>query len=319
MTVYALLVGIDAYADRSLSGAVADVRAVAEFLGERAPGCRIRSLCDGDARRDAVIDGIRGHLGQAVAGDVALMWFSGHGGEEAVGDAYWTVEPYAHQQSFVCSDSRRIGPDGARVPDLLDKEFDLRLAEVAVRGSHVVAVADCCHAAGVTRDARDVSVRGLGRAVGPLPVSSYLPELADHRPSATPTHVLLAACGIEQVAEELRFGRAVDTCTGCSSTRCSVRCAPWNPPPPIGCCRRELFPVEWALWSVNDLSTGMLMERFYRLPPAWGRGHRRGCDDTGPCAAPSSAVASRGDVDGRRCVRPAIDRRGARHAGPRTG
>jgi hypothetical protein len=210
VTVYALLVGIAEYDVLPLKGPVEDVLAVEEFLAVRAPGSVVKPLWNEQATRRAVVDGIREHLGRAGPGDVALFWFCGHGGEEAVDEAYWRIEPSAWQQTLVCADSRRSGPDGVRVADLLDKELGLLLDEVADRGPHVVAVLDSCHAGGATRDLPElppgVAFRGLGPAPGRLPPEAFLPELVGYVPRDGSGHVLLAACRLEQRAREMLIG-----------------------------------------------------------------------------------------------------------------
>lgn len=210
MTVYALLVGIDRYDTAPLRGAVADIAAVREFLDARAPGSSVVELPDERATRAAVIGGIRGHLGRAVRGDVALFWFCGHGGEETVEEKHWRIEPSTKQQTLVCADSRRFGPDDVRVADLVDKELDLLLDEVAGRGPHVVVVLDSCHSGGATRDAPDlppgVTLRGMGPAPERLPPSAFLPELAGYVKRSRSSHVLLAACRLDERARELEIG-----------------------------------------------------------------------------------------------------------------
>ncbi len=192
-----------------------------------------------DATRNALIGAIRSHLGRAVAGDVALFWFSGHGGQEPVPQHDWQTEPSGYLQTLVCCDSRLAGPDGRRVPDLLDKELDLLLDEVAARGPHVAVVLDSCHAEGATRDP-DVSVRGIGPAPDRLPMTSFLPKLNDHvsvsgRAVADQrqSHVLLAACRLDQQAREQPIDGQV---RGSSATRCWARSRPSAPPPPTATC-----------------------------------------------------------------------------------
>jgi hypothetical protein len=84
-TVYALLVGIDAYPPPvpSLAAGGNDVTELRAFLeGRLAERLRLATLIGRGATRQAIIDTIRSHLGQAGAGDVALFSFSGHGSEE---------------------------------------------------------------------------------------------------------------------------------------------------------------------------------------------------------------------------------------------
>jgi hypothetical protein len=205
MTVYALLVGIDDYDRSPLRGAVNDIHAAQEFLDKRVEKAQVRQLVDGDATRQAVIDGFRNHLGRAGRNDVALFWFAGHGSDVEVPAEFAAIEPSGRMQTLVCVDSRRLRADCSPVPDLLDKELSLLLTEVAVGGAHVVAVLDCCHAAGATRDlpGARMSVRSIDPPELPAPAGGYLPELGAELPGRPGEHVLLAACELTQRAIEL--------------------------------------------------------------------------------------------------------------------
>lgn len=147
------------------------------FLAARVPdGVCERVLRDGDATRAAVIDGLRGHLGRARTGDVALFWFSGHSGEEPVPDEYWQLEPSGYLQTLVCADSRTTGGTGGGCRTSSTRSSGCCWRRWRLAGAHVVAVLDSYHSGGATHDP-DVSVRGLGRAVGPL--SGCLPPGVD--------------------------------------------------------------------------------------------------------------------------------------------
>lgn len=204
MTVYALLVGIDDYDSRPLQGAVNDVEAVKEFLETRVDKPVVKLLPDGLAIRRAVINEFRTHLGRAGRGDVALFWFAGHGSQVPVPAEFTRIEPSGKLQTLVCADSRRLRADGSSVPDLLDKEVSLLLAELAANGAHVVAVLDCCHAGGATRDlpGARMSIRSIGPPDVPPP-GAYLSELGGHVPGEPGGHVLLAACELTQRAVEI--------------------------------------------------------------------------------------------------------------------
>jgi hypothetical protein len=177
------------------------------------------TLRDDDVTRRAVIDGFRGHLGQATQGDTALFWFSGHGSLAPVPPGMERLEPTGKLQTMLCADSRHDG-----VPDLLDKELGVLIGEVSARGVHVAVVLDCCHADGASREvpSDDAVAPGLPslRArwapvlTTPPPIEALLAELTamrdagpDQGPSATRSsgadHVALAACHSNQVAYEV--------------------------------------------------------------------------------------------------------------------
>ncbi|MEV5818353.1 caspase family protein [Micromonospora harpali] len=201
--LFALLVGIDRYrAVTPLQGCGNDVAQAAEFLRGRVPAQRgpaIEVLLHEQATREAVVDGLRTHLGQAGPGDTALFWFSGHGSRAAVPPQLWHLEPGGKLQTLLCHDSRHAG-----VPDLYDKELLLLLGAVAATGCHVVAVVDSCHSHGATRNPQ--------RSVADLPtapaVEALLPEL--RRAVARPPveYVSLAACrSFETATEDWLDGR----------------------------------------------------------------------------------------------------------------
>lgn len=240
MTVYALLVGINAYSHplKPLRGSLDDVERAGRYLASRVRGrgnLKLKELCDGDATRSAVIDGFRTHLGQAGPGDAALFWFSGHGSQAPVPPLLAHLEPSGMLQSVVCADSRRDG-----VTDLFDKEIAILVARIAARGAHVVLVMDCCNADGTTRQAAtpnpfapstpiapstptptpstppSLTARRLPALADPPALDHLLAELADPLRAAQyftatsarhhkPDHVALAACHAHQSAYEFPF------------------------------------------------------------------------------------------------------------------
>lgn len=192
-TVYALFVGIDDYPGAPLRGCVNDVREAEAWLRQQGHvASDIQRLHDGDATLVAVRAGIERHLGRSGPGDTALLWFSGHGSEKPT-DAPW--EGTGWSQALVCHDSLDDGR-----PPLWDTELGALLDGIAARGAHVVAVLDCCHSGGATRDGaavRAVSWRPWwssrttlgardGGGQGPLPCR----------------HTLLAACRPQERAHE---------------------------------------------------------------------------------------------------------------------
>ncbi|MGW5071071.1 caspase family protein, partial [Streptomyces cyaneofuscatus] len=147
---YALLVGIDTYGEglSPLKGCVADIREFEAFLRGRVADDRLhlRTLLDGEATRQAVVDGFLHHLARAGAQDVAVFCFAGHGSREPVEERFRHLEPTGWNQTLVCADSRTPG-----VRDLADKEINELIRRVAARGAHVLTVLDSCHSGGATR------------------------------------------------------------------------------------------------------------------------------------------------------------------------
>lgn len=211
-SVFALLVGIDAYQEpvRPLNGCKNDIQAFESFLKARVPNdlLSIRTLLDGQAERQAIIDGFRNHLQQASQEDLALFYFSGHGSQEHAPKEFWHVESDRLNETLVCYDSRL--PGGY---DLADKELALLIREVSDSGAQIVVILDSCHSGNATRA---FDVEGIRRAVTDQrtrPFDEYLKgsaaNLSDSEgPSsgwAIPTtgeHLLLAACRSDEFARE---------------------------------------------------------------------------------------------------------------------
>jgi hypothetical protein len=204
-TVYALVVGIDAYRSVSpLRGCRNDALEMLGVLRARTRGISplaTLELYDEKASRAAVIDGLRTHLTLAGPDDTALFYFAGHGSTGAVPAELWHLEPTATTQTLVCADSRHDG-----VPDLWDKELSVLLDDVAASGCHVAVVLDSCHSAGATRGADPLT---LTRAVPPGDrprAELMLPELQAGFKAlpARSRHVALAACREDEYAQEKR-------------------------------------------------------------------------------------------------------------------
>lgn len=200
MTVFALLVGIDAYRPpvTPLRGCGNDVAAMSRVLRDRAGEALVlRNLLDGEATRAAVVTGLREHLGHAGPGDTALFFYAGHGSQEPSPPQYEYLEPDRLNETLVLVDSRDDGEH-----DLADKELAVLLSEVAAGGAEVVVILDCCHSGSATRDAGDtaVTVRRTAADHRDRPADTYLPGW---QRVVDPPHVLLAACRSDQTAKEV--------------------------------------------------------------------------------------------------------------------
>jgi hypothetical protein len=174
-TLFALLVGIDDYLSPvpGLQGCVNDIDAFASYLSERANKGKgntphLRTLKNGEATRQAVIDAFRSNLGQAKKGDVAIFYYSGHGSQEQAPEEFWKVEPDHLDKTLVCYDSRKSGSW-----DLADKEIGKLIGEVAARGPHVAVILDCCHSGSGTREIGTV-VRRAPTDLRRRPIESFI-------------------------------------------------------------------------------------------------------------------------------------------------
>ena len=115
-TVYALLVGIDAYHSPvpALHGCKNDIQVIHAYLQERekntaAFNLKALLLEDANATREAVIAGFQTHLTQAQKDDVVLFYYSGHGSQELAPKEFWALEPDHLDETLVLVDSRDPG------------------------------------------------------------------------------------------------------------------------------------------------------------------------------------------------------------------
>ena len=154
--LYALLVGINEYPKPipNLQGCVNDVDAMVAYLEDRTTQSGIElhllTLKNKQAKRSAIIQGFREHLGKATQDDFVLFAFSGHGSQANAPEAHWTIEPDRMNETLVCWDSR-LREDW----DLADKELAGLIAEVACSEPQITIILDCCHAGSGSRVSDD--------------------------------------------------------------------------------------------------------------------------------------------------------------------
>lgn len=139
MAKYAMCVGINDYpgTGSDLSGCVNDANDWAQELGRR--NFEVAKLLDGEAKKAAIVEGLRATLGRARAGDVVVFTYSGHGTWVPDDDG---DEP-DHRDEALCPHDVAKGP-------LLDDELHDLFADRA-RGVRVVFVSDSCHSGTVAK------------------------------------------------------------------------------------------------------------------------------------------------------------------------
>src|SRR5208337_1507608 len=174
-TMYALLVGIDDYPSPipKLRGCANDIDAFGSYLSERVAkdkgvAIKLKTLKNGKATRQAVVDAFSDHLGKAKKGDVALFYYSGHGSQEQAPEEFWKLEPDHLDETLVLFDSRNKGSW-----DLADKEIAKLIGDVAAKGPHVAVILDCCHSGSGTREIQTV-VRHAPTNLRRRPIESFL-------------------------------------------------------------------------------------------------------------------------------------------------
>jgi len=179
---YALLVGIDDYPSPipKLRGCVNDINAFANYLNDWAAKSRgvareLWTLKNGEATRQAVIDGFRNHLGRAGEGDVVLFYYGGCGSQEQAPEEFWDLQPDHLDATLVLVDSRQPGSW-----DLADFELAKLISEVSARGPHVAVILDTCFTGSGTREVGTV-VHRLSMDLRRRPIESFLVSPAEVR------------------------------------------------------------------------------------------------------------------------------------------
>ncbi|QHT55668.1 caspase family protein [Cellulomonas sp. H30R-01] len=142
MTGYSLHIGLnrvdpDAYGgwDGKLNGCVNDANAMLRLA--TATGFQPVQLLDAAATSQAVITQIGAYARTAVAGDLVLLTYSGHGGQVADIDG---DEPDQQDETWVLFDRQ-----------VLDDELRRMYAQFAA-GVRVLVISDSCHSGTVIRD-----------------------------------------------------------------------------------------------------------------------------------------------------------------------
>ncbi|GAA4409006.1 hypothetical protein GCM10023187_31630 [Nibrella viscosa] len=198
--LFALLIGINQYRRvRPLRGPVADTHAVADYLRHLPDfDTDICLLTDEQATKEAVVQAFQNHLTQAGESDTVLVYFSGHGAQEAVDRSLWVTETDGYLECLVCYDGQATCSWEYL---LADKELRFLLNRVADTGAHIVTIFDCCHSGDNTRNFAFVE-----SSVGEQDLRERrLSESAPRRPwegfifSDTLTETDLKTRGIEQV------------------------------------------------------------------------------------------------------------------------
>lgn len=214
--VYALFIGINEYnyPIRKLRGCENDTIAIREHLDSDSSIDLISSsILNKDATKSNIVQSIKTHLGQAKTGDVALLYYSGHGTEEDADPEIWTNEANHRLQCLVCYNET---DDGYL---LADKELRYLIHQLNDKDEapEVLTIFDCCHSGDNTRNAfLQSSEERLEKRIGKVfqqrewsdfifadknkradvigkPVSSFLPE---------GIHTQLAACADNESAWE---------------------------------------------------------------------------------------------------------------------
>jgi len=171
-TRWAVIVGISDYQDKrvpALRYAAADARAFHEWLvdpnaGGYAP-VRTRLLLDEAATLSAIKTALFTWLKQAIAEDVVVLYFSGHGSPDS---------PDTLENLYLLPHDARYDNIAATAFPMWDVETALRRF---IKARRIVVIADACHSAGVGRSF-DIA-RRAGRGLKVNRVTEGLRRLAE--------------------------------------------------------------------------------------------------------------------------------------------
>jgi len=229
---YALFVGIDNYRSpnvTSLRGCVNDVKAMAAFVRAKLnlSDDNIRLFTSSEegteapdslASRANILAGFEWLLGQAKANDQIFVHYSGHGSQAPTVDP--NNEPDGLDETIVPCDSRMVGPNGAQVYDVLDKEIKTYIDLIEASGAFVTIFFDCCHSGSgtrgeyqkvLTRKTREDSRTRSLETLEPRTAARLAEQIKLPPQQATASgwhisggHVLLAGCRDEQLSHEYR-------------------------------------------------------------------------------------------------------------------
>jgi len=198
-TLFATLIGINAYPSNPLFGCVRDVLSMDLFLCDYVAQQKGLSYkpryflsphqYDGNDisdHRSATPDGVftyeaatfKGitenafaHLKQAENGDICFFYYSGHGSQTGAPEVFWHSKSDRMNETLVCVDSRIAG----RARDIVDKELAFLLWDcLKDKDVHCLVIMDCCHSGNNVRKTAAVDER-LWRSRHEKPAGFILP------------------------------------------------------------------------------------------------------------------------------------------------
>ena len=160
----ALLIAIDKYTPppgtkiegtarslfRDLDGCVNDARSIYSVITNRFdfPAANIDTLYNEKASRDAIVNQLEKFLDACKPGDVAFLYYAGHGSQ--VPNSLAKNEKDKKDESMVPSDTWKPG-----VKDIRDKELAVIYNKFIDKGVKLTVIMDCCHSGSLSRGPGD--------------------------------------------------------------------------------------------------------------------------------------------------------------------
>lgn len=205
----ALVIGAQTY---GLRGVEPDVAAMAAALG--ALGFEVDRRTGTEATRQGILDAYRRLIARTGAGDMALVYFSGHGGYVLPGPGETTRPGDNDRQFIVPTDFHESAPGDFR--GITAVELAVLLAELTTRTDNAAVILDCCHAAVMSRgDLGEARVRQIDAVKADLDdLRTRTPGADRLRPEGNPNAVRVVACGQREVAREIPRGDGSGTYNG---------------------------------------------------------------------------------------------------------
>ena len=212
-TVYLLSIGINDYQSEkipNLKGSKSDVIKFEQTLIDldlvQKDHCI--SLFNEKATRVNIIKTFRTHFDQLKDGDIAVLYFSGHGKSEPTSQEFIDhgIEPeYGKNENIVPHDSQKCV-----VFNIADKELRWLISEIQKekKDTSFIAIFDCCHSGSILKD-DNVRLKTCPMNELVRPLNSYLEDqyskmLFQQNNISLPNinYILLAACSSEEQAWE---------------------------------------------------------------------------------------------------------------------
>ncbi|CEL61405.1 hypothetical protein RSOLAG1IB_09997 [Rhizoctonia solani AG-1 IB] len=222
-SLYALIIGINKYPSldiNNLNGAVQDAERFRDYLIRdlRVPRTQITILLDQQATRGEIIAAFQdlGRNPRIKDQDPIVIFYAGHGANLKKPEDWQTGTEYI--QALVPHDTKVQDGRGNLVVPLPDRTVAALLNEISSsKGNNITVILDCCHSASATREP---TTPGRSARYVPTEVLPQIPPNMDkdivsacssdrhaiiakgfaHRELRS--HVLLAACGSDEVAYE---------------------------------------------------------------------------------------------------------------------
>lgn len=194
-----------------LLGVDHDAHEVVKLLAEQGfSGADIDLRLGKQATRDGILEGYERLITDSDAGDVAVVYYSGHGALQDIPESVAAEGPLARRrfQAIVPRDYRQSTADSFR--GILAEELSVLLHRLTRKTANAAVILDCCHSALMSRDVRLVAkadpnpvLVGVEKCLEDL-LAKHPPELLKEalRPQGSDA-VRLVACRQEQSAYEL--------------------------------------------------------------------------------------------------------------------